>query len=402
MQKKYLPVNPSKRRAFMLLGATLFLYLLDNLTISSIIDYKVYSNIIKPILWLSLAGIVWVLPRVRSRAPLKLRESLYWWAFTFAVIYIIVSVIAGLIDGFGRSPYDHSLKGILVNITVVGTMLVGREAVRSYSVNSLTKYENFMIFIPIAFLMTVSNYKIGKFIELKSIKDIVIFVAQLMIPEFLQNLMATYLAFLGGWFPALIYMGIIYGFHWFSPILPNLQWITAALVGIMCTFFSLTAMQGIYLKEARLVKNTEKDKEDLAGWIVTTLLSIGIIWFSVGVFPIYPSVIATGSMEPMIKPGDVILVEKMLKVEDLEQLKEGDVIQFDSDNILISHRIIKILEEDGVKVYRTKGDNNSVPDGDPVKPGQIRGKIVQVVPKIGWPTLLLKSKEDIPLDKVEF
>ena len=64
-------------------------------------------------------------------------------------------------------------------------------------------------------------------------------------------------------------------------------------------------------------------------------------------------------MEPMIKPGDVILVDKATSIEEIYSLKEGDVIQFSRDAILISHRIVEIGEEEGVKVFLTKGDNNS-------------------------------------------
>lgn len=402
MHRKYLPVRPSKGKAFMIIGMILCIYILDNLPDSIVIDYMLYSNFVKPVLWLGLAGLVWALPRVRSRAPLKLNGNIYLWAFNFAVIFIIISVIAGLIDGFGKSPYEHSLKGVLLNILIVGSMLLGREAARSYIVNNITEKENFLVFIPIAIYMTIISFSVNKFIELEGMEKIVRFIAQYLIPDFLQNLMATYLAFLGGWLPALIYMGIMQAFHWLSPILPDLKWITAALIGIMCPAFSLAAMQGIYLKDTKAIKKTEKDKDGLAGWLVTSLVSIGIIWFSVGVFPVYPSVIATGSMEPMIKPGDIIIVKKIHDMNDIDQLKPGDVIQFKRGSILISHRIIEVMVRDDEKSYRTKGDNNRGADTQFVKPEDIKGTIEYVIPKLGWPTLLIKQEENVPLEEVTF
>jgi signal peptidase I len=128
-----------------------------------------------------------------------------------------------------------------------------------------------------------------------------------------------------------------------------------------------------------------------------------IIWFAVGVFPIYPSVIATGSMKPMIKPGDIILVKKIVDMDGINSLKEGDVIQFQRDSMLISHRIIEVVndEKEGIQ-FITKGDNNSGEDTDFVRPEDIKGTIEQVVPKIGWVTLLIKSDKDVDLDKIEF
>ncbi|MEA4845698.1 MAG: signal peptidase I [Clostridiaceae bacterium] len=402
MKSRYLPVYSSKKRALLMLGAVLFIYLLDNLPVSSIIDYKIYSNFIKPILWLGLAGSVWALPRVRPKAPLKLRGNIYWWSFNFAAIFIAASVIAGFFEAFGKSPYDHSVTGIIINIFAVGAMLVGRESARNCIVNNLTGEESFLVFIPVSLLMTLISFKVDRFVDLKGLEGVIQFAAQFIAPEFLQNLMATYLVFLGGFFPALVYMGIIQAFHWFSPVLPNLKWITAALVGILCPAFSLPAIQGIYLKDTKAMKNSDKEKESLGGWIVTSLISIGIIWFSVGVFPIYPSVIATGSMKPVIKPGDMILVEKILDMEDIDKLKVGDIIQFKKDSYMVSHRIIEIVEEEEIKLYRTKGDNNPGPDTDLVKPEDLKGRVRFAVPKVGWPTLIIKREDDIPLEDIEF
>ena len=71
------------------------------------------------------------------------------------------------------------------------------------------------------------------------------------------------------------------------------------------------------------------------------------------------------------------------------------------NNILISHRIIEIIEDENGKGYLTKGDNNSAADTRIVRLDQVRGKIVEVVPKVGWLTLLLKNRTAAP-DDVEF
>ena len=51
-------------------------------------------------------------------------------------------------------------------------------------------------------------------------------------------------------------------------------------------------------------------------------------------------------MEPEIKPGDIILVERIVDIEGINKLKVGDIIQFQRDGILISHRIIDIKREE--------------------------------------------------------
>ncbi|SES87047.1 signal peptidase, endoplasmic reticulum-type [Natronincola peptidivorans] len=399
--KEYLPTQRSKHRCFFLIGVMIFLYIIDNSPAKALVNIRIYNNLIKPLLWIGLAYVAWSFPVVRSKAGLKHKNLINLWAFNFAVIFIILSAMAGFIDGFGKSPYSQTPKGIAMNIIFVGSVLVAGELVRNSLISNLTKEENYIVFILVTLLMTVTNISFSRFLGLKEVSDIVKFIAEFFAPEFAHHLLATYLAFLGGPIASMIYLAAIQAFHWLSPILPNLKWITKALIGVLCPIFSLMAIQGMYLKASKQLKRHEKDDEGLLGWMITSIVSIAIIWFSVGVFPIYPSVIATGSMEPMIKAGDVILVEKVRNMEDIHSLQVEDVIQFKRDTILISHRIIEIVEDENQqKSYRTKGDNNSAIDTDLVEPQQIKGKIVYVVPKIGWPSLLMRSKEQVPIEEI--
>lgn len=402
MPRSYLPVYHAKAKCLLFIGGMLFIYLLDNLSVSKYIGYAIYTFLIKPMLWIALTVIIRVLPASRPKSPLKLRENIYHWAFILAAINLIISMAGGLIDGFGKSPYSHTFTGILLNVLMVGSMLTGREAARDFIVNHLTQQERFSVFITISLLTTMLGYPVYRFTALKSGEDALKFIAQYVAPDFSQNLLATFLAFLGGWMPSLLYMGTLQAFHWLFPVLPNLKWITAALIGMMCPAFSLSALQNIFLKETHALRKSKEKGEGTIGWIITSIVSIGIIWFAVGVFPIYPSVIATGSMEPIIKPGDMLLVEKITTEQEIRNLAEGDIIQFKYENVLISHRIVEVINKDNSLCFRTKGDNNSSADLYLVKPEDTRGKIVYILPKAGWPTLLFKKREERPLEAAEF
>jgi len=341
------------------------------------------------------------MPHIKSDAKLRHRKNIYFWAFIFGVMHILINIFVGFFDGLGKSPYSHSPIGIITNLIFVSSALIGREFARSYLINSITKKENYFVFISIALLMTLTSFSINKYIGFNSFKSVVQFIAEYFAPEFSQNLFAAYLVYLGGPVVSITYLGIIQGFHWLSPILPSLKWINTALTGILSPVFFLMILNFIYLDMAK--KKQSKENEDIISWIITSIISILMIWFAVGVFPIYPSVIITGSMEPSIKPGDVILVKKITDMEDINNLKVNDVIQFKRDGILISHRIIDIKndEEKGLQ-FKTKGDNNSVPDVDLIKPQDIKGTIKYTVPKIGLLTLLIKSNNEISLDEVIF
>ncbi|MTI48859.1 signal peptidase I [Sporosalibacterium faouarense] len=403
IKEDFLPTKVSKLRCSILVLMVIVIYCIENSSIPSIIGSQSFNYIIKPILWGIVVLTIWLYPRANGHALLKLRGLVNLWAFNFAIIYIACSVIVGIfIEGLGKSPYAHSPIGILKNVIFVGSALIGREIFRGYLVNRIVKKENYKVFILITLFTTFISISFNSYINISGHENLVEFIAESLAPEFSKHLLATYLVFLGGPLTSIIYIGTVDGFHWLSPILPDFQWITTALIGVLCPIFFMMSVQNIYLDASKQINKSKKDNESPLSWLLVSVVSIGIVWFSVGVFPVYPSVIATGSMEPLIKPGDVILVKKVKSMDDINDLKINDVIQFERGNILISHRVIEIIEDNEGKRYKTKGDNNSGPDQELVSPNDIRGKIVFVVPKIGWPTLLIKSEENIPLKGIVF
>ncbi|MEC2325744.1 signal peptidase I SipW [Lederbergia lenta] len=99
--------------------------------------------------------------------------------------------------------------------------------------------------------------------------------------------------------------------------------------------------------------------------------------------------VLSGSMEPNMKTGSIILVES---VKGTANFKQGDVITFKTkENILITHRIMKV-ENNGQR-YITKGDNNNEPDVEPVLAQNIVGKYSGfTVPYAGYVLHFLNTK----------
>lgn len=100
------------------------------------------------------------------------------------------------------------------------------------------------------------------------------------------------------------------------------------------------------------------------------------------IFGITPLIVMSGSMEPAIMPGDVVVI----KEQDSNEYKLGDVVTYLEGQITYTHRII--AEEDGLFVL--KGDNNNVTD-DNISPTQLIGKVFLTIPKIGYAILYLKT-----------
>ena len=90
-------------------------------------------------------------------------------------------------------------------------------------------------------------------------------------------------------------------------------------------------------------------------------------------FNYYVLEVVSGSMEPKINVGSFIVVKKQDKYE------VGDVIAYQYDNYIITHRITDI---DGDKII-TKGDANNSND-DPITKDVVMGKYMFTSPFLGF------------------
>jgi signal peptidase len=128
--------------------------------------------------------------------------------------------------------------------------------------------------------------------------------------------------------------------------------------------------------------------------IIIVVVGIAIIWIGLRVAfgtenPFY--VVSSGSMIPNLEIFDVIVVQGHV---NFDQLKVGDIIVFNRPNghdKVIVHRVAEILNKDPL-VIRTKGDANpgSIPGTDfPITKDDYIGKVVYVIPQIGYVTRIL-------------
>lgn len=97
-----------------------------------------------------------------------------------------------------------------------------------------------------------------------------------------------------------------------------------------------------------------------------------------------PLVVQSDSMAPTFCKDDMIIIRKC----DTQKLEEGDIITFhtviDNKLALNTHRIVKIEEyENGYRSFTTRGDNNPANDTHILAEGDIVGKHVTTIPKLG-------------------
>lgn len=113
----------------------------------------------------------------------------------------------------------------------------------------------------------------------------------------------------------------------------------------------------------------------LAAW---TLAPILLGWM--------PVVITSGSMDPAIQVGDVVVA----RPHSGEGIAPGTVVVFDNGDGrgFITHRVLDVLPDGG---YVTQGDASPVPESTPLRADQIVGVATLRVPFVGLPMVWLHS-----------
>jgi len=151
----------------------------------------------------------------------------------------------------------------------------------------------------------------------------------------------------------------------------------------------------IYTNEMIKQKNAKKNKrKKVIKYILTPIMAIILLLCiyiayqklilkspNIELFGYKVYIVLTGSMEPVIKPNDLVIVKKISQ----EKLKDGDIITFNANgtNTTVTHRITEKVEKDGVTYYKTKGDNNNSEDIELVKYEDIQGVYCFKISKIG-------------------
>jgi len=95
---------------------------------------------------------------------------------------------------------------------------------------------------------------------------------------------------------------------------------------------------------------------------------------------IYMFNIISESMEPTLEINDVVVVLK----SEPSQLQKDDIITFNQDERIISHRIVNITKTpQGNIKFETKGDNNKISDPDLIEAEKVYGKVLVSIKGIG-------------------
>ena len=311
-----------------------------------------------------------------------------------AVLQLVLLIDAGFITGFGRSPYSHTPRGILINLAYISSMLLGMEFSRAYLLDRVRRQIRALVLTSLLYTLVLTP--LIKLLSLPRVKplEIVDFLGSQLLVTLVWNLLASELVLLAGPLASLAYRVPIEVFWRFSPVLPDLTWgwkiitgVVPPIVGFTAVIYQATPSQlrklGIRPERVRGIRALKRERREILWTTIFCIVAILAIWFATGLLGVFPSIAISGSMRPTIDVGDLLIMVKV----PAEYITPGDIIQYVTERGMTVHRVIAV--EGGY--FITKGDANESPDPDPVHPRSVRGKLVAIIPKVGWASIYLKQ-----------
>ena len=333
--------------------------------------YSAY--IVQPFLWF-LA--FFVLFDIVDRKSITLYVSLL-----LASINIGALMVIGVMSNWGLNSYDTSIYGIVLNILRVTPYVLGLEYLRAAILQRLRNYKfldrNIVL---VSILFTAIMVSLSKFALSFSDETVMLkLIISSLLPLFSLNLFLSYLLLGGGVWNTVTFSLATYVFTFIAPVLPSIPWyiegIAYTAIYLILIIFTMLFLGEVGIPREELKKNTLSKR--IVGIVSYLLIIAVLLLIFVGGFK--PFVIASGSMEPNINIGDIVLVQSV----NIDEVEVGDIIAYQISNRIVVHRVIEVLNNTGKIYLKTKGDANSDADPGLVAERVVLGKITFTIPRIG-------------------
>ncbi|MEZ4573001.1 MAG: signal peptidase I, partial [Thermomicrobiales bacterium] len=335
----------------MALAALTLTAFLITLWIPSLVSEWVPVTISKPLIW-SIPAIYILAHHGAVERLRSVRIDVVSLGLLVGLLQLAIGLLAGIFFGFGHSPYPHTVSSIVYYFPFVFGILAARELIRWKLATSLSsRFGEPAALLATWGLLVLTTFPLSAYTRLTVGARAFEWLGRFWLPGAAAALFATYLALRAGPLASFAYLGVMSAFEWYFPILPNLPWPVAALIGVAVPVF------GVALIEQGDLQGAEEPEGDIAwGSIAGAFAIVALIWFNTGVFGVRPAIVHGHSMEPTMHTGDMMLSEQV----PVDELDVGDVIRFKVGTRVVLHRIIEITyDAEGQMIFITQGDNNS-------------------------------------------
>ena len=306
----------------------------------------------------------------------------------FLISFFILYYLFGIVISFYANNNYYTILG-MVDFIMPALMYALLKEYFRYMIMCKAEGSKLLFFTTAAMFILFDITSALYFMNFSTNYNIFIFIALTLLPAISSNLVLCYFTTRIGYKPLVLYSSVMAVYKYLLPILPNPNEYISSVINFIVPIALGYRFYRISNKEHERKITNEYRNKTIRPLIISTIIVIVLVYFTSGYFHYWAIAVGSGSMSPKINKGDVALIEKI--DGKYQSLKKGQVIAFKYEGIIIVHRLINIIEDQGEYYFYTKGDANSKPDNYVVKSDMIVGIVNHKVSYIGIPTVWLNE-----------
>ena len=305
------------------------------------------------------------------------------------IAFFLLYYLSGILIGFAKNTNYFTINSLFDIIFPIIFSIFIKEFLR-YQLLMKSSESKALIIITCLFFIVIDNTVPFSAHSIGFNKDTFLLIALTFLPSISENILCSYLSLNLGYKPGIVYLLIINLYKYFLPIIPNPNEYLYSLIFLFLPLIVLIKVINWFKKdrtEEVVLENYKQIKKEFLFFIPLTIFIFSLIYIVSGYFRYYAIAVASGSMEPKISKGDVVIVDK-----NYNEIKIGDVLAYKHDGRIIVHRIYRIVKSNNEYYIYTKGDANSDYDKYKVTEDMFVGVVKFKIPIIGYPTVLLNER----------
>lgn len=302
----------------------------------------------------------------------------------YLIIYFIFYYLFGILIGFAKVENYFTWYGLEKFIIPIILYTFVKEFFRYGILCKSEGNKKLIVYSTVIFIIMDISSAIAV-----SSNNLFLLIALSVLPAVSNNILCSYLSMKVGYKINILYLLIINLYSYFLPIVPNPNEYLKSIIEFILPIILLLQFINFFDTEEDYQVDRDYKKLHIPSLIIPLGLTMFLIYFASGYFTYHAIAIASGSMRPNIDVGDVVIVKQ--KNYDYKEIEIGDVVAYKASNAIIVHRVIRILKNDGMYYFYTKGDANNGEDNIALEPKDIIGVVQFKVKKIGLPTIWLSK-----------
>ena len=305
------------------------------------------------------------------------------------IAFFLFYYLSGILIGFAKNTNYFTINSFRNIIFPIIFYIFIKEFLR-YQLLMKSSESKTLIIITCIFFIIIDNVVPFSAHSLGFNKDTFLLIALTFLPSISENILCSYLSLNLGYKPGIVYLLIMQLYKYLLPIIPNPNEYLYSLIFLIFPLIVLVRIENWFKKdriENVVLDNYRQSKKELLFFLPLTIFICVLIYVVSGYFRYYAVAVASGSMEPEISKGDIVIVDK-----NYNEINVGDVLAYKHDQKVIIHRIYRIIKTDDEYFIYTKGDANNDYDKYKITEDLFIGIVKIKIPLIGYPTVLVNER----------